>query len=235
MLPFWSRWNVTGYVNCISLLFLEDPPGVQSQLFAEPLYEIRADIPISVHRHWRLVALVARNQMTSATLTPGNLHPSTPQSPDQFLALHLFNPRTNSPRSVLGCMRGPRGTADRQFGRTVNSRSGTSPSGKFSRNRRRLRLHAALPGAWHEGPQRGGYAPHHDQERSAPGGFINSWRSPLESSHGSSRSWHRACQNGLPAASHHSDRGQKSSTTSECAVTRAMVSELCSFGAPIFR
>jgi hypothetical protein len=76
MLPFWSRWNVTGYVNCISLLFLEDPPGVQSQLFAEPLYEIRADIPISVHRHWRLVALVARNQMTSATLTPGNLHPS---------------------------------------------------------------------------------------------------------------------------------------------------------------
>ena len=157
--------------------------------------------------------------MTSATLTPGNFHSSTPQSPDQFLALHLFNPRTNSPRSVLGCMRGPRGNADRQFGGTVNGRSGTSPSGRFSRNRRHLRLHAALPGAWHQGPQRGGHAAHHGEGRSASAGsFINSWRSAREASNHTRASWHRACQNGLPAASHHSDRGQKSSTTSECAV-----------------
>src|ERR1019366_4308437 len=78
-----------------------------------------------------------------------------------------------------------------------------------------LRLHAALPGAWHQGPQRGGPAAHHGEGRSAAASLRNSWRSALEPSNGSSRSWERVCWNELPAASHHFDRGHKSSTVSE--------------------
>jgi hypothetical protein len=51
---------------------------------------------------------------------------------------------------------------------------------------------------------------------------MNSWRSALEPSNGSSRSWERVCWNELSAASHHFDRGHKSSTVSEWPVTQQL-------------